>query len=382
MIKRLLFYLPSLSAGGAERVCSHLANYWAEAGHQVLVATLSAPETDHYRLHASVKRYSLGLLVASGNPAVAVWRNMQRIQRLRGLLRKVAPDAVVAFMAWPSVILAFARVGFGHITCIGSERMHSPSWPLGPIWERLRSVSYGWLDGITALTEASAVWLRMHTRARRVAVIPNPIPYPLPDHPPYLDPSSVGMPRRKRLLAIGRLSHEKGFDLLLASFSELARNFESWELVILGEGRLRPDLERQIATLGLSSRVYLPGVVGNVGAWLSSADLFVLSSRSEGFGNVLGEALAYGLPAVSFDCDSGPRAIVRHEVDGLLVPAGDTAGLSNALSRLMRDDHLRAGMAARATEARQRFAIHRVAGAWEQLIESLRESRLDSRNDS
>lgn len=144
----------------------------------------------------------------------------------------------------------------------------------------------------------------------------------------------------------------------------------------MGEGGLRSDLERQVASLGLSSCVYLPGVVKNVAAWLDSADLFVLSSRSEGFANVLGEALTYGLPVVSFDCESGPRAVVRHGVDGLLVPAEDVAGLANALGRLVRDDHLRTKMAVHAIEARQRFAMHCVASVWKQLIDSLYQSNL------
>jgi glycosyltransferase involved in cell wall biosynthesis len=368
MGKRILLYVPTLGPGGAERVCVNLANHWAEAGEQVTVATLSTSETDHYRLHTAISRHSLGLLVESKHPVVALHRNIQRIRNLRGLLRATIPDVAIAFMSSANIVLAFASTGSQHTICIGSEHTHPPKLPLGTIWERLRTVSYGRLDAVTALTEQSAAWLRRHTNARRVVVIPNPIPYPLPDQPPHVDPLSVGVDKRKRLLAIGRLTHQKGFDLLISAYSKLAHDFPNWELVILGEGELRQDMEQQIEALGLGDSIFLPGVVGNVGAWLESAKLFVLSSRFEGFANVLVEALNYGLPAVSFDCETGPSDIIRHEIDGLLVPTEDVSGLASSLGCLMRNEDFRHKIAARAVEARQRFSMHGVLAAWEQLM--------------
>ena len=135
-----------------------------------------------------------------------------------------------------------------------------------------------------------------------------------------MKPDSVCRPGRKVLLAVGRLEVEKGFDWLIDAFSALATKYPEWDLVILGEGSLRATLEKQVQTSGLARRVFLPGRVGNVGDWYERANLYVMSSRFEGFGNTLGEAMAYGLPAVSFDCETGPRNIIRHETDGLLVP--------------------------------------------------------------
>jgi glycosyltransferase involved in cell wall biosynthesis len=121
----------------------------------------------------------------------------------------------------------------------------------------------------------------------------------------------------------------------------------------------------------LEKRVFLPGLVGNIGEWYEQADLYVMSSRFEGFPNTLLEALSYGLPAVSFDCDTGPRDIIRHEVDGLLVSPGNVAALENALDRLMGDVALRQHFAKRAVEARERFSIERVAGMWETFFEEV-----------
>jgi FkbM family methyltransferase len=144
---------------------------------------------------------------------------------------------------------------------------------------------------------------------------------------------------------------------------------------ILDGGKTVPVTPTSLGA-GIDGRVFLPGRVGNMADWYAHADLYVMSSRYEGFGNTLAEALVYGLPVVSFDCDTGPRDIVRHEVDGLLVPPGDVSNLAAALDRLMGDAELRGRFAMRAVDARTRFSIDRIAAMWELLFEAVsRDSR-------
>ena len=135
-----------------------------------------------------------------------------------------------------------------------------------------------------------------------------------------------------------------------------------------------------MAVAGLAERVLLPGRAGNVGDWYAASSLYVMSSRFEGFPNTLAEAMACGLPAVSFDCDTGPRDIIRHEVDGLLVPAGDAAALEAALRRLMADPALRGRFAARASEVRERFSLASVSARWEQLFRQMQAALQSSGN--
>jgi glycosyltransferase involved in cell wall biosynthesis len=115
----------------------------------------------------------------------------------------------------------------------------------------------------------------------------------------------------------------------------------------------------------------MPGIVGNVGAWYAHADLYAMTSRSEGFPNALAEAMSHGLPAVSVDCDTGPRDIIRDGIDGLLVPPNNPAALVDALDRIMGDAAFRVQLAARARDARERFSIEKIAGMWDALFDEL-----------
>lgn len=365
--KRIAIFIYSMGGGGAERVTANLANHWAEQGWDVTVITLAPCALDVYQLHQAVERIALNLADESRNLVAGLWQNLRRMMALRTVLRKIQPDIAVGVMTTASVLLALAVFGL-RIKAVGSEHVHPPMYPLSAFWEGLRRLSYRLLHAVTAPTNEIACWLKAHTNARRITVIPNAVPWPLPTQEPKVSPTSVCSSGRKVLLAVGRLEEQKGFDWLVAAFAGLARKYHDWDLVIVGEGSLRTVIEHQVQTAGLEKRVFLPGRVGNVGEWYEHADLYVMSSRFEGFGNTLAEALAHGLPVVSFDCDTGPREIIRHEVDGLLVPPGDVASLAAALDRLMGDADLRKRFAERAVAARQRFSITRIAGMWEDLF--------------
>lgn len=363
----LLFLIHSLSMGGAERVTVNLANHWAAKGWNISIATLTGHEEDFYPLHPSVERIRLGLAGESRGMFSALASNAARIGAVRRLLLDLRPDIAVGMMTTANVLLALAGSGMG-IPVVGSERNHPPALPVGQPWEVLRRWTYGRLDALVALTKPSAAWLQQHTRARRIAVIPNAVPWPLPAGAPVRLPAELVPADRRVLLAVGRLNREKGFDLLLRAFDLIAARFPAWDLVIVGDGPERPMLEQMVRDLGLAQRVVWVGRAGNVGDWYHRADLYVMSSRFEGFPNTLVEAMAHGVPAVSFDCETGPSDIIRHEVDGLLVPAQDRAGLNEALSRLMGDATLRTRFAARAVEVRERFSLSRVAALWEEVF--------------
>ena len=370
---KILIFIHSLSAGGAERVTANLANYWAEKGWAITIVTMTGKERDFYELHPAIHRIALHADAESASILEAIWHNLRRVHALRTVLKWEKPDVALGMMTTANCLLALAASGTG-IPAIGSERIHPPELPLGRAWSWLRERTYPRLAAITALTRESAAWLQIHTGVSKVPVIPNSVTYPMVCKDPHVIPEQILTTAygSNILLAVGRLSLQKGFERLLAAFAELRPQFPDWCLVIVGEGNCRSALEQQISELGLEKRVFLPGLVGNIGDWYKVADLYVMTSRFEGFPNTLAEALAHGLPAVSVDCETGPRDILRHKIDGLLVPQDDHASLVEALTKMMGDENLRRCYAACAVEARERFSLEKIAGQWEHLFREVR----------
>ncbi len=362
---RVLLFIHSLHGGGAERVAADLSAHWAGMGREVMVVTQASADGDVYTLHPAVRREVLHT-AGEGGGLRGIWSNVQRVRALRRVIKAFRPDIVLGMMTTASVLSVLASTG---LSCrvIATEHTHPPSQTLSGLWQRLRRLTYPRAARVVALTRGTADWLAQHVPGSRLAVIPNPVHWPLPKGEPVLAPHSGD--GRKRLLAVGRLHADKGFDLLVQAYARLAPSHPDWDLVILGEGEERRALEAQVRDAGLQSRVSLPGRAGNVGDWYQSADLYVLTSRFEGLSNTLLESMASGLAAVAFDCDTGPREIVREGVDGVLVrPNGDVDALCQALGAVMADEAGRVRMGQAATAVRDRFSAERVLGQWEELF--------------
>jgi GalNAc-alpha-(1->4)-GalNAc-alpha-(1->3)-diNAcBac-PP-undecaprenol alpha-1,4-N-acetyl-D-galactosaminyltransferase len=173
---------------------------------------------------------------------------------------------------------------------------------------------------------------------------------------------------RRTVLSVGRMSREKGFDLFLRAFALCAQRHEQWDLRIVGDGPERCWLSTLAEDLHISHRTHVDGPTRSPFTALQEADLFILPSRREGFPNVLLEAMACGLPVISFDCPSGPSEIISHGQNGLLVPAGDVQGLAAAMDRLMSSDSQRRQLAVNAVEVADRYRPERIFGMWDSLL--------------
>jgi glycosyltransferase involved in cell wall biosynthesis len=171
------------------------------------------------------------------------------------------------------------------------------------------------------------------------------------------------------ILAAGRMTGLKGFDMLIEAFAPVANRHGDWLLRIYGAGPEQPRLERLIGAHGLESSVELRPITQRLGEAMSSASIYVLSSRAEGFGMVLVEAMEKGMAVVSFDCRSGPAEIISDGRDGLLVPPEDVSALSEALMRLVDDDELRRRLGAAAVETARAYDIDVIGPRWEALLQ-------------
>lgn len=343
---------------------SLLATSWTEQGNEVTLFTLDHGEASAYPIHPGVKRRSLGLEAQSHHFLQGLFRNFKRITVLRRVIRESHPDVVISFIDTINVLTLLATRGLS-IPVIISERTSPRRRSIGPLWRGLRRLSYPFADALVCLTRGSLVGFQAMTRVRGT-VIPNPAVAPTDlsrQQPIHLSGNT--------LVAMGRLVPEKGFDWLLEAFAQIADRHPEWSLTIIGEGPLRSQLEEQNKTLKLSGRVHFAGELTDPFPTLCAADLFVLSSRFEGFPMALAEAMACGLPVVSFDCPEGPREVIRDGTDGILVPLGDVVALAAALDRLMGDPQERARLATHAPEVVQRFSRERVLSLWQQLFEEL-----------
>ncbi|MDR5781704.1 glycosyltransferase family 4 protein [Caballeronia sp. LZ065] len=365
---KLLIVIYSLQHGGAERVVANLSALWSARGYEVTVATLASKATDFYVLDKSIRRLSLevaGESIGVGNALVA---NLRRILALRRVLRRVGPDIVIGVETTASLLSIFASRGL-RCKVIATEHIHPPMLPLGRVWTTVRRYAYPSADHVVALTEKTRAWLEQHCRCKNVKVIPNAVSLPIPVFDPVLEPESIVVPGRRMLLAAGRFTTQKGFDCLISAFSQIATDQPQWDLVILGDGAARSALERQIADAGLERRVFMPGQVGNVAQWYARADLYVMSSRFEGFPMTLLEAMASGCAVVSYDCDTGPRDLIKHGENGLLVePVGEATSLARALSELMTNDDERVRLASNARDVADAFSPVRTLRMWYDLF--------------
>lgn len=366
-MSKILFLVSSMGGGGAERVAALLSNQWVDDGHSViLMPTFSGGGECAYPLDERIHLDFLADRV--GNKKSSFFNKIKRFITLRKAIKEINPDVIISFLSHVNIAAIITSLGL-KIPVVVSERSYPPAMPLGYFFEKLRAVTYPYAKAVVVQTEKSIDWLSCVNPSAVGIAIPNPVVFPIPPTPNSVSPALFDNSQRKILLAVGRLSEEKGFDILINTFKLLAVEFLDWDLIILGEGPMRASLENEIQDLGLQKRIYLPGNVGNIGEWYECADLYVMSSSFEGFPNTLIEAMAYGLPAVSFDCDTGPRDIIRNGIDGYLVePVTKEQGLSSCLKKIMSDDILRLSMGCKAVEVKERFSVERILKVWNQVV--------------
>jgi glycosyltransferase involved in cell wall biosynthesis len=327
---RVLLVLGALDGGGAERVALTLLQGCDPARVDVSVALLRADGA--FFAEADRARMLLPARAARG-PAGAVLAPLA----IAGMVARAKPDVVMSFGMLVNLATRLALGGRARPPWICREDSHPaaeiaalrlPAPARAALWAIITRL-YRSADCLfTSSADAAAI-----LGARRV--IHNPI-----------DIAAIDAAAREPLAAArpfiataGRLTRQKGFDLLIEAFAR-SRGAEGLDLVILGEGPLRGALEAQAQALGVADRVRLLGFQANPWRWFARASLFVLSSRWEGFGNVVAEAMACGAPVVAADCDFGPREQIVHGQSGWLVPPGDAVALTAALDAILGDEAL------------------------------------------
>jgi glycosyltransferase involved in cell wall biosynthesis len=355
--------ISALVLGGAEGVMTILAHEWARMGRAVTLINFAAPgEAAFYALDPAVREVRLALRRQSPNQVAGIVANLRRIVRLRRAIRQSQPDLVISFIDRTNILTLAATIG-SSVPVIVAEHTDPRHGSTGRVWSALRTLLYRRAAAVLLLTRGALEAFPPAIR-RRTVVIPNPAGRELEGRAP----ATLTQPT---IVAIGRLSPEKGYDRLLRAFARIAVERPEWRVVIWGEGTERQPLEALRAELGLTDRVALPGLTRQPLDELSEASILALPSRREGFPMVAVEALACGVPVVAFDCLSGPRELIQDGVNGRLIPADDVDGLAAALAALMDDPAERRRLGANGPQIVARFSLERVLGSWEDLFASV-----------
>ncbi len=364
--RRIAIVIHALHGGGSEHVAASMADWWASTGNEVALITLADTSTDTIALSSQVQRIGLGLVGESSSLAQAIRHNRQRVRGLRQELLMLQPDCVVSLVDRMNVLTLLACKSTT-LPVFACERTDVRHHQIGRLWSTLRRLTYPRAKRIVVQTAAvQAALEKLISRAAAVC-IPNFVQNGVEG------PDSAGARGELDLSAhwicgVGRLSVEKGFDLLIHAFAKLSAQFPDWNVAIVGDGTERSNLETQIRDLQLESRVRLLGWSERPWELLAGAEVFVLPSRYEGFPNALLEAMARGLAVVAADCDSGPREIVQPELNGLLVEPENVSALTHALSCLLENAALRQRLSHNARQVTEQFSAQKHFERWEALM--------------
>lgn len=380
LMRRVVLYVDSLKIGGAERVTLTFARWLRRNGWEPIVLTRQSPERDFYPIPPGVKR-----AVEPPDPRwlrlLGRWGFPWRVRRLRRWLRDQQVTLAVGMTTKPAVKLLLAARPL-RIPCAVSERNFPPLKPMALPWGVLRRISYRWAAMHIVQTRATGDWLRQRLGAEPQLLLPNPVQWPLPRFEPEVIPerwlADAAVPAGAPvLLAAGTKSHQKGFDLLMPAFVEMLKRQPAAHLVILGltqEPYRGVDQQKALRRMlrqhpQAQRQLHFPGRVGNMTDWYRRATLFVLPSRYEGFPNVLLEAMAEGCCCVAADCPHGPSDLLRHDVDGLLLPMKTGAAhWADCVVQLLQDPQRRQRLQMEAATVRQRFSD---AALEQQLVQAL-----------
>lgn len=354
-----------MSGGGAERVTSHMASYWASKGHSITLITYTSADNNRYELPDNVRTCSLDIDYPSSGVLSAIANNFKRITTVRSKLKELQPHVVISMMATANILTALACIGLG-IKTIGCERNYPGDDDTPSGWKLLRKRAYRLLNHVVAQTDQGKSWLEENTNAQHCVSIPNPIILPLPSFQPHLSPSHYA--GQNIVLGVGRLTDQKQFSHLIHAFSKIAIDHPQWKLIILGDGEQRQQLQALVESLSCSEQIELPGRAGNIADWLKIAEIFVLSSRTEGFPNALIEAMAHNTAVISYDCKTGPNEIIEHGVNGLLVSPNDEAKLTSDLNTLIKNEPQRVAFSREAEKIKNKLDINTIMKSWDALV--------------
>ncbi|TDC04485.1 glycosyltransferase family 4 protein [Nonomuraea longispora] len=373
------FMLHAYGMGGTIRTVVNHANAMAAAGHDVEVVSLvRRRERPRFGLDPRVPIVTLvdqrggrlpdplgrrawrrlrGKIVPRGEFAAAYFT--ERVERAAiGYVASLRDGVLVTTR--PALSLIAARRAPKGVLTVAQEHMNLSAYP--ETIRRQIARHYGRLDAVAVPTRTNRHAYERLLPGAPIVQIPNAV------HRVEREPSRQVNPV---VVAAGRLTPQKGFDLLIEAFARVVAEHPEWRLRIFGTGARRAELGGLVERLGLGGHVTLAGRTDRLDLELANASVYALSSRFEGLPMVMIEAMAHALPVVAFDCPTGPQDVLTDGTDGVLVPPRDVSALADALNRVVSDRDLRVRMGKAAAETARAYGPEQVMPLWEDLFAAL-----------
>jgi len=356
--KKIAFVIGALTPGGAERVISTLSNELIEK-FEVSIITFTKSDP-FYRLDTRIKIISCFDKIDKPSSIFhSLKLNYVIAKKITALVKKEQIDLLIGFITSANIIATIAAK-FNRIPCLISERNDPLKKDIPRLWVLLRKRIYPMANNLIVQTEkVKSIYTKM-LNSERITVLPNPISSDLSK----LRKNNVS--REKIILSVGRLNDDKRQDKIIKAIHKLS--LKDWKVILIGNGNNKKKLTALIENYNLSEQITILSDIKDVDRYYNKASIFVFTSKAEGFPNVLLEAMHFGLPCVSTDCNYGPSDLITDGVNGFLIPVDDQEKLTLKMEQLINDENLQAQFSEKAIETTINYTSEKVSSLWEALI--------------
>lgn len=380
---KLLYFIPALyNHGGMERVLTQKVNSLVEDfDYEVIIVTTDQmANPSFFKLSERVELIHLDLdFNTHYNKSILIktiihFRKLKRYRiKIQAIIKEKVPDVIISLGGKELDFLYRIKTKIPRICemhfSMNIRKQFILSRKNGIIWSLIGNIRTNQLkkatkklDKLIVLTNQDKVqWEKTH---KNIIHIPNPIPFEINSNSAVSD--------NKTVIAVGRLDAQKGYDQLIESWCKVAIKHPDWTLNIYGSGELEQKIKSQIEKLELNDVVHLKGVTHAIEKEYYTSSFFVMSSLYEGLPMVLLEAMACGLPIVSYDCEWGPRELIEDGYNGFLVPVGDSTELANKICCLIESRELRVEMSHNSKDIAKRYSMSEIMKSWDLLFNDLK----------
>lgn len=357
-MKNICFLIGDINnSGGTERVATLIANKLEQESHKIFLLSLSKGDKPFFELSKSIHLASLFKEKVSMKTHF-----LGCVKKIRNFLIKNKIDTLIVVDSISCIFTVPACLGlkvnhicwehFGYNISLGSK--------FRVFGRRLASIFCSHIVTLTNLDKN--IWISKISIRSNILTIPNPCPFAIVEK---IDDKK----KNKIILAVGRLSYEKGFDLLLNAWEIVCKNHPDWMLHIVGTGSEEQKLLTQSEKLKINNNVIFHGLKSDLAPFYEKSSIFCLPSRVEGFGLALLEAQNFGTPVVAFDCEIGPRELIKHHKNGILCKENDVISLSNGLIEMIAsEDDVYNCYVNNSLEFSKKFSIDNIINQWKKII--------------